>query len=410
LPQDRAFYTLSDNDSARQPPMLHDLVIVGAGPVGAAAALALADGEIDVVTLDARAEGAIGRGDRSLALSHGSRLILERLGIWADVDALPGAVTPIRSIDISQRGGFGHACLDAAEEGLPALGYVVSYRALQAALDGALARAGRAVVNGVSARRITSTPAYAAVEAERAGERVEYTARLVAVADGGGSLVPGLARRRHDYLQVALVGKVWPREPHRGVAFERFTPDGPMALLPEADRYGFVWTTTPVEGAQLLALPEPAFLRALEERFGSPPDAEHPRFQRVEERRIFPLALEFADRVAGRRIALMGNAAQALHPVAGQGFNLGVRDAFELAQELLSSPRNEIGSEEQLARYARRRQPDRIAGIAFTHGLLGVFGVDASWLRWPRGLALTLLGALPPAKRKFTRAMLFGVR
>jgi 2-octaprenyl-6-methoxyphenol hydroxylase len=99
-----------------------------------------------------------------------------------------------------------------------------------------------------------------------------------------------------------------------------------------------------------------------------------------------------------------------LHPVAGQGFNLGVRDAYELAQELLATPRDEIGSRERLARYARRRRPDRLAGIGFTHGLLGIFGGDASWLRWPRGLALTLLDALPIAKRAFARAMLFGVR
>ena len=392
--------------------MLHDLVIVGAGPVGATAALALADSELTVVTLDARAEGKIGRSDRSLALSHGSRLILERLGIWGEVAAVPDAVTPIRAIDISQRGGFGHARLEADEQGVPALGYVVSYRALQGTLDAALARAGRSVVHAVNATRINATAVFARIEAERDGDRIEYTSRLVAVADGGGRLVPGLARRHHDYGQVALVGKVWPREPHRGLAFERFTPDGPMALLPEGDHYGFVWTTTPAEGETLRSLPDAEFLRALDERFGACLDgrAGAPAFLRVEDRRVFPLKLEFAGRIVGERIALMGNAAQALHPIAGQGFNLGVRDAYELARELLATPRDEIGARDQLARYARRRQPDRIAGIAFTHGLLGIFGVDTSWLSWPRGLALTLLDALPLAKRVFGRAMLFGVR
>jgi 2-octaprenyl-6-methoxyphenol hydroxylase len=392
--------------------MLHDLVIVGAGPVGAATALALADSDLDVVTLDARAEGAIGRSDRSLALSHGSRLILERLGIWGEVAAVPDAVTPIRAIDISQRGGFGHARLDAAEHGLPALGYVVSYRALQGALDAALARAGRDVVHGSSVTRIASTSAFATVEAESDGERVEFATRLVAVADGGGKLLPGLARRHHDYRQVALIGKTWPREPHRGLAFERFTPHGPMALLPEGDHYGFVWTTTPEEGENLRALPDAEFLRALTERFAPCLDghAVDHAFIRVAERRVFPLMLDFAGRIVGERVALMGNAAQALHPIAGQGFNLGVRDAYELAQELLATPRDEIGARDRLARYARRRQPDRIAGIAFTHGLLGLFGVDAAWLAWPRGLALTLLDALPTAKQMFARAMLFGVR
>ena len=391
--------------------MLHDVVIVGAGPVGATAALALADSDLDVVTLDARAEGAIGRSDRSLALSHGSRLIFERLGVWGEVAAAPDAVTPIRAIDISQRGGFGHARLDAAEQGLPAFGYVVSYRALQGALDAALARAGRSVLHGASVTRITATPALTKIVTERDGQPHEYTARLVAVADGGGRLVPGLARRHHDYGQVALIGKAWPREPHHGLAFERFTPAGPMALLPEGDHYGFVWTTTPSEAETLRTLPEDQFLRALAERFGPCLDGlSSTPFVRVEERRVFPLMLDFAGRIVGERVAVMGNAAQALHPIAGQGFNLGVRDAYELARELLATPRDEIGARDRLARYARRRQPDRCAGIALTHGLLGVFGTDAAWLAWPRGLALTLLDALPTAKRMFARAMLFGVR
>jgi len=390
--------------------MLHDVVIVGAGPVGGAAALALADSELDVVTLDARAEGASGRSDRSLALSHGSRLIFERLGIWSDVAAIPDAVTPIKSIDISQRGGFGHARLEAAEQGLPALGYVVSYRALQGAIDAALGRAGRRVVHAASANRISATAAYATVCAEREGAEIEYTSRLVAVADGGGGLVRELTRRRHDYGQVALVGKAWPSEPHAGMAFERFTPGGPMALLPEGDHYAFVWTTTPSQGETLRTQPPAEFLSALQDSFDPCFDSWAQRFVRVEGPQVFPLTLEFAPRVVGERLALIGNAAQALHPIAGQGLNLGVRDAHELAQELLATPRDEIGTREQLARYARRRQADRIAGIAFTHGLLAIFGVDAPWLSWPRGLALTLLDALPTAKRMFARTMLFGVR
>jgi 2-octaprenyl-6-methoxyphenol hydroxylase len=392
--------------------MLHDVIIVGAGPVGAAAALALADSGLDIVALDARGPGAIGRGDRSLALSHGSRLIFERLGVWGEVAAAPAAVTPITSIDISQRGGFGQVRLEAAEQGVPALGYVASYRALQAALDAASARSGQRVVHGATATRVSATPAYAVVEAEREGERGELTGRLAVVADGGGGIVPGLARRRHDYRQVALVGKVWPREPHRGVAIERFTPEGPTALLPEADHYALVWTTAPAQGEALRALPEAEFMVALEHRVGAWDPANgslRPRFVRVAERRTFPLALEYASSLVGSRVVLIGNAAQAVHPVAGQGFNLGVRDAYELAQELLATPRDEIGSRERLARYARRRQPDRIAGIAFTHGLLGLFGANTAWLSWPRGLALTLLDALPPAKRLFTRSMLFGL-
>src|SRR5271165_1134543 len=248
--------------------MLHDLVIVGAGPVGATLALALADGDLDVVALDARASGSPGRGDRSLALSHGARLILERVGVWSAVAAGRDAVTPISSIDISQRGGFGRMRLDAIEQALPALGYVVSYRALQAALDAALAGTGIDVHYGAAVREIRATPAYATVVAMQGNARTEVTARLVALADGSGDIATGIARRRHDYGQVALIAKVWPREPHRGVAFERFTPQGPLALLPEGDHYGLVWTTTPEQSQSLLGLSDTEFLAALEQRFG----------------------------------------------------------------------------------------------------------------------------------------------
>jgi 2-octaprenyl-6-methoxyphenol hydroxylase len=218
-----------------------------------------------------------------------------------------------------------------------------------------------------------------------------------------------IARHRYDYRQAALVARIWSVEPHGGLAFERFTDEGPMALLPEEDHYGLVWTTTPENANALLALPEPAFLTALAKRFG--PCAGP--WIRVTDRRSFPLALEFATRIAGERTVLLGNAAQALHPVAGQGFNLGVRDAYELAQELLASSivtdRDRFGAPQFLAAYSRRRAADRWTGIAFTHGLLGIFGADVSLLRWPRGLALTLLDVLPPVKRMFTRAMLYGV-
>jgi 2-octaprenyl-6-methoxyphenol hydroxylase len=385
--------------------MLHDAVIIGAGPVGATLALALAAGEFDIVALDARPARAIARGDRSLALSHGSRLIYERLGVWGDIAAIPDAITPIAAIDISQRGGFGTARLDAGEHGVPALGYVVSYRVLQASLDAALARAGTQVEHEFVVSKVTSTPALARVDGKRDGADSVWTARLAVAADGGGNVVAANRRRHHDYGQVALVAHVWMREPHGGVAFERFTPEGPLALLPEGDRYNLVWTTTPERAPLLTEMPESEFLALLRQRFG-------PRagvFERVLSRRTFALALDIATDVVTQRTVLIGNAAQALHPVAGQGFNLGVRDAWELAQELLATPRDQIGAPECMARYAQRRRTDRWAGIAFTHGLLGAFSNDNPLLSWPRGLALTMLDAIAPLKRSFTRAMLFGL-
>jgi 2-octaprenyl-6-methoxyphenol hydroxylase len=392
---------------------MRDLVVIGAGPVGATLSLALAESELDVVTLDTRGAPAAVRGDRSLALSHGARLIFERLNVWSAIAASPGAVTPIVAVDVSQRGGFGRVRLDAAEYGVPALGYIVGYRALQGALDAELARRGAGLRYDCAATRISATPAYARIDAQQGGEAVELTARLVAVADGGGELLPPGTRRGHDYGQVAVVAKLTPREPHRGVAFERFTPEGPVALLPEGDRYGLVWTTTPTRGEELLALPDAEFLAELGERIGSGASlggAISGGFSSIAERRSFPLRLEFASRIVRDRCALLGNAAQALHPVAGQGLNLGLRDAHELAQELLATPRDAIGSVDALDAYARRRRLDRLSGIAFTHGLLGLFAAPIPFVSWPRGLALTLLDCVPAVKRAFTRAMLFGVQ
>jgi 2-octaprenyl-6-methoxyphenol hydroxylase len=389
---------------AAVPSSCHDVVVVGAGPVGAALALALADADLDVVVLDARPAGESLRGDRSLALSHGARLILERLGVWAALAPLSGAVTPIVAIDVSQAGGFGSTTLAAAEAGLPALGYVVGYRALQQAMDLALARAGIAVRHGVSVGAVKSDTTHATLTGAGVPEAVQ--ARLAVVADGNGAGVEGLVRQRHDYGQVALVASVWPAAPHRGRAFERFTGDGPVALLPQGDHYALVWTATPERARELVALGEPEFLAALGAHFGTRAGA----FRRASDRRSFPLALEFArNPVAGRAVAL-GNAAQTLHPVAGQGFNVGLRDAFELAQVVLDTPRDALGDAAMLQRYVRGRRHDRYGGIAFTHGLVTVFGGGFSAARLPRALALTLLDVLPPAKRLFTHAMLFGLR
>ncbi len=383
---------------------MHDVVIVGAGPVGGALALALSDADLDIVALDARAAGTTLRGDRSLALSHGARLIFERLGIWPSLTAVAGAVTPIVGIDISQAGGFGITRLLADEQGVPALGYVVSYRALQAAIDAALIHAGMTVRFGAAAASVAGTPADACVLLEGVAGEV-LRARLAVVADGAGTSIAGIERTTRDYEQVALIAKIGIDHPHRGVAFERFTPDGPMALLPEGDRYGLVWTMSPARAELVLALSEGDFLAALARHFGSRVSG----FVNVSDRRTFPLRLEFARPAVATRSVVIGNAAQALHPVAGQGFNLGVRDAFELGQAIIRTPRDALGDGSMLSAFAARRRSDRYAGIAFTHGLRHLFATDSPFRRWPRGLALTTLDALPPLKRAFTRAMMFGL-
>jgi 2-octaprenyl-6-methoxyphenol hydroxylase len=378
----------------------HDVVLVGAGPVGATFALALRDADLDVVALDARPAGSIARGDRSLALSHGSRLILERVGAWPRLASSAAAVTPITAIDVSQAGGLGAMRLDASEHDLPALGYVVSYRALQAALDEALAATGIRIAHDTRVVAVNSGSEHAEIVAEHGEARL---ARLAVAADGAGASVPAIERRRRDYRQVAVVAKVWLDRPHRGVAIERFTPTGPVALLPEGDHCGLVWTQAPDEAARSLDLPDAAFIAALERHAG----AVVRGITRVAERRTFPLVLEYAQDVVAPHVAVIGNAAQALHPIAGQGFNLGLRDAFELAQQVIEQ-RSEIGERGMLARYAARRARDRRLAIAFTDGLVHLFG--GTMLRGPRGLGLALLDALPPVRRAFARAMMLGWR
>jgi 2-octaprenyl-6-methoxyphenol hydroxylase len=386
------------------PSPLRDLAVVGCGPVGGTFVLALAGHGLDVVGLDARAPGTAPKGDRSLALSHGARLTFERVGVWDSLARREGAVTPILEIDISQAGGFGTMRLTAREQRVPALGYVVSYVALQHEIDEALARAGATVRFGSAVDAVDADPAAATVRLVDATDAPR--ARLAVVADGTGAAIRGIERARHDYGQVALVGAVWIDRPHGGIAYERFTPEGPMALLPERDHYGLVWTMRPEQSRGLLELSETAFLAALADRFGTRVEG----FTRVANLRTFPLVLERARPVVAARAVVIGNAAQQLHPVAGQGFNLGVRDAWELARIVLETPRDALGSPAMLARYAASRAPDRTSGIAFTHGLTRIFGNDLAAMRWPRGLALAALDAMPPVKRAFARAMLYGVR
>ena len=379
-----------------------DVAIAGAGPVGATLALSLAGSDLDVTVAEAREAGKSPH-DRTLGLSHGTRLVFERVGAWTPLAATPGAVTPITAIDVSQARGFGSVRLDAADHALPALGYVVSYLALQRVLDDALARAGVAVTYGSAVRGVDAAPARGAlvIDATRVIE-----ARLAVVADGAATSIDGIARRRHDYRQVAIVTQVTIDHPHCGVAYERFTPEGPVALMPERDHYAVIWTCRPIDADRLLGLPDADFLAALATHFG--PRVR--RFTSVAARRGFPLALDVARNTTLPHLVAVGNAAQALHPIAAQGFNLGLRDAFDLARTIVETPRAEIGSSAMLERYRKRRAIDRGAGIAFTHGLVQLFGNDWPWLRIPRGVGMMLLDTLPIAKRAFGRAMLFGAR
>jgi 2-octaprenyl-6-methoxyphenol hydroxylase len=375
---------------------MYDLIIVGAGPVGATAAAALSGRGLQLLVLEARHDG---RDDdrRSLALSWGSRLILERVGAWGD--ELSG--TPIHSIHVSQRGGFGRALMTAGEAGVPALGYVVSYAALHAALMRRLRACGVRPLQGARATRVDGSAAEVRVRYEHDGEAREDTARLAVIADGGALARSATDQAVRDYRQSAVVANVTTDRPHGNRAFERFSTAGPMALLPFGAGFALVWTTAPDEAQSLVACDERAFLDALQSRFGN----RAGRFIAVQGRASYPLALRFARSPAERRVLLLGNAAQTLHPVAGQGLNLGLRDAFELARCL-------SGAALEDARFAQRfrslRRADRRSSIAMTDAMIRVFCNDLPGLSWLRGCGLTALDSLPPVKREFMDRMMFG--
>jgi 2-octaprenyl-6-methoxyphenol hydroxylase len=374
----------------------YDVLIAGGGPVGAATALALRGAGLAVGLIDASRPQRL--DPRPIALSHGSRLILERLGLWQALRP-----TPIERIHVSQRGGFGRVELDARQAGLPALGYVVDYGELAGALTRSLeADAGCRLVQGkVVALDARQDVAVASFDAGRGPEQA--TARLLAAADGGALTMPG---RTRDYHQAVVTTRVACSMPHRSVAYERFTPEGPLALLPMAEKLALVWTTAPERAQQLCELPEAAFLDRLQEAFGMRLGV----FLGAETRSSYPLALKVAGRIAESRIVALGNAAQTLHPVAGQGLNLGLRDAWELAQTLRECERHEIGSAVQLERYGSRRRFDRGGGIGFTDALVRLFSNDIAPLKLARGLGLAALGAVPPARDFVVRRMTFGTR
>jgi 2-octaprenyl-6-methoxyphenol hydroxylase len=373
------------------------VAIVGGGPVGLALALMLRRAGIGCEVLDARPFGAADNDRRVLALSHGSRQILDRLGAWQSIGA-----TPIEAIHVSQQGSLGRTLLRAGEAGVPALGYVAEAGALWASLAQACTQANVAIRHGL---RVTGTEAgtdraLLHCAAPQGGE--DIPAQLIAWAEGAVSGEDDVVRR--DYGQQAIVATVQTREPPAGIAYERFTADGPVALLPLDDRYALVWTVPATESADLLALDERAFLSRLHDIFSGRLD-----FTAVSDRTAFPLGLRYRETPVAKRAAWLGNAAQTLHPVAGQGFNLALRDVSQLARLLQQGPAD-CGSAAVLARHAAARQLDRRSTIGFTDGLVRYFGLRGNLAGHARGAGLLALDLLPAARHFLAQRMIFGAR
>ena len=373
------------------------VIVVGAGPVGATFALLAQRLGVAVTLLEAR-DGP-SRESRSLALSHGSREIFDAAGVWnADLGA-----TEIHRIHTSQRGGFGRMVLSREDAGVPALGYVLSYARIQEALDTALAQRNIAVLRGAAVAGFDKSPEAISVQYAHAGELHTLQADAVVLADGGANLdkVGALSVAEKDYAQSALLAHIETDAGHHGTAYERFTPEGPAALLPHGGEreYSLVWVSSPARIEQLKALDDAGFIAAFAEHFGRRAGS----FLKVGPRRSFPLKLRTVSaRVAGR-LAVIGNAAQALHPVAGQGFNLGLRDADELARRLSGE-----SSASALKSFEAGRIRDVERSVGFTDFLVGLFSNQHLLTRVPRGLGLAALDALPFARRALARRMLFG--
>lgn len=383
-----------------------DLAIVGGGLVGASLALALRPTGLRVALIEGVAPDAATQpsfDDRTTALGNGTRRVFESLGVWSE---MVGEAAPIREIHVSDAGRAGFARLDAREHDIDAFGYVITNRSMGRALNAALAEH-VSLERRMPARCTSVTFGDDGVLLNTEPGEQPLRARLVVAADGANSLVrsaAGLEASVEDYQQVAIVAHVASSRPADGTAYERFTSTGPFAVLPLHDgHYGIVWTLSAADAEEVLALSDADYLARLQLAFGW----RIGRLLRVGRRQAYPLRLTRAAAVTAERCVLIGNAAQALHPVAGQGFNLGLRDAVTLAELLADAKREQrgvdVGSAGLLAEFARRRSVDREGIIDFTDRLVKLFGDQRPGVPLMRDIGLLLFDLSPTAKQAMSR-------
>lgn len=379
-----------------------DLLIVGAGLAGNCLALALRDSGLNIAVAETSSRRQLRDsplGDRALALATGTVQLLQQLGAWQGIAA---RATPIERIHVSDRGHFGKTRLSAAEHGVAALGHVILARDIEEHLADLVAESGCCrLFYETRVAGLMSGQDAVNISLRQNAASLNLSTRLVVGADGGQSTIRKLLdipQQITDYGQTALVTTVQSALPHLNTAYERFTPSGPLALLPVAGRDSAVVWTRSHEQAQDLALSSEAeFMEQLQQCFG----------YRLGELRLkapvrtFPLSLIRADSMVSGRAVILGNAVHQLHPVAGQGFNLGIRDVAKLAQILRET--TDPGNSSLLEAYARQRQRDHDRTIGFTNGLVRIFSTDNPPLSLLRNAGLTALDHLPAAKRLLTR-------
>lgn len=379
-----------------------DVLVVGGGPVGLAAACLLARAGLAAVVVDAQAPGIAAAPDfdgRASAVAAGSAAILERAGIW---QALEAEAEPIREIRVSDGDSRLFLHFDHADLGLGPLGYMAENRHLLQALRARAATLPDLAV--LAPRRVVSVARGTAVRAAL-DDGSAVRARLLVAADGAHSPMRGQAgipARRRNYDQAAIVCTVAHERPHRGVAQERFLPAGPFAILPLArNRSSLVWTEKPELARAAMAFDDKRFLAEIERRFTDCLGA----LTLAGPRRLYPVALVRADRMTDRRLALAGDAARAIHPIAGQGLNLGLRDAAALADCVLGAARLglDIGGREPLRRYERARSMDSLTMSAATDGLNRLFVAALAPVAAARRIGLAAVNRAPALKRVFMR-------
>jgi 2-octaprenyl-6-methoxyphenol hydroxylase len=380
-----------------------DVVIAGGGFVGITLALALARGGVRAALVDSAAAGTAETAPRPIALAEGSRRIIESLDLWQHIGT---SATPIRLVHVSDRGRFGFTRIKARDYGVEALGYVSEAGIIGSVLARALdATAGVAVLRPASVHQLEFSKGRVRVGCAGAEGSQSVEARLLAAADGGKSSLrrlSGIGARERDWQQSAITSTVKTRLDPGNVAYERFTDSGPVALLPMGQRRsGLVWTLPHERADALMALDDGAFLTMLGNAFGTRLGA----FTETGPRTRHRLRSVHSKLLVKQRLALVGNAANHLHPVAGQGLNLGLRDAAVLAEVVVDAVRagEDPGATPTLGRYAEWRRRDQWATSRFTDGVVRLFSNDLLPLAVFRDIGLIGLDSFGFLKRMLAR-------
>ena len=381
-----------------------EYLIVGAGPVGLVFSLFLAKHNQNSHLLESRKKNDSHSDGRALALSYGTKLILEDLGIWSSLEK---KISEIKDIHTSQKNSFGRTLLSASQYNLPALGYIVSYGALSKVLEEA--------VNQSPKIKITYEFEVSAIKNEKdrsilygGNKDLAIEAPLLVLADGGKNttdLIEDLKKKETSYNHTALVTKVTSEIPPNKIAYERFTSMGPIALLPNGPKeFSLVWTGKDEDIQALAKAPKKLFLEKLHEHFGD----RVGKFLDSDNFITFPLKKIILEEFPKNRMVVIGNSAQTMHPVAGQGFNTGIRDAYDLSKLINESEPSQVGSECFINQYYALRKSETKKTLFFTDSLVNIFSNDLVGLSLTRGISLSLLDNLKPAKNFLVDKMSFG--